>query len=62
MVALIEATIRRIVAAGNLAGILTGDEALARRYMAAGCVFTAVGIDTGLLARTTEAIARKFKD
>ncbi|WP_127092161.1 aldolase/citrate lyase family protein [Aquabacter cavernae] len=61
MVALIEATIRRIVAAGNRAGILTGDEALARRYMAAGCVFTAVGIDTGLLARTTEAIARKFK-
>jgi 4-hydroxy-2-oxoheptanedioate aldolase len=40
---------------------VTGDEALAQRYMAAGCVYTAVGIDNGFLARTTEAIARKFK-
>ena len=61
IVELIEKTIRRIVAAGKPAGILTGDEALARRYMAAGCTFTAVGIDTGLLARSTEAIAKKFK-
>jgi len=61
VVELIEKTVRRIVAAGNRAGILTADETLARRYMAAGCVYTAVGIDTGLLARTTEAIARKFK-
>lgn len=61
IVELIEKTIHRIVATGNRAGILTGDEALARRYMAAGCTFTAVGIDTGLLARTTEAVARKFK-
>ncbi|GGF78699.1 2,4-dihydroxyhept-2-ene-1,7-dioic acid aldolase [Azorhizobium oxalatiphilum] len=61
VVALIEKTIKRIVAAGNRAGILTPDETLARRYMAAGCVYTAVGIDTGLLARQTEAIARKYK-
>lgn len=61
IVELIEKTIHRIVAAGNRAGILTGDETLARRYMAAGCVFTAVGIDTGTLARTTEAIAAKYK-
>jgi 4-hydroxy-2-oxoheptanedioate aldolase len=61
IVELIETTIGRICAAGNRAGILTGDETLARRYMAAGCVFTAVGIDTGTLARTTEAIARKYK-
>lgn len=61
MVGLIEKTIARIVAAGNRAGILTADETLARRYMAAGCIFTAVGIDTGLLARTTEALARRFK-
>lgn len=62
IVELIEKTIGRIVAAGSRAGILTADETLARRYMAAGCVYTAVGIDTGLLARTTEAIARKFRD
>ena len=61
IVELIEASIRRIVATGKPAGILTGDEGLARRYMAAGCTFTAVGIDTGLLARSSEAIARKFK-
>lgn len=61
IVELIEKTIGRIVATGNRAGILTGDETLARRYMAAGCVFTAVGIDTGTLARTTEAIAAKYK-
>ncbi|HSI41889.1 MAG TPA: HpcH/HpaI aldolase/citrate lyase family protein [Xanthobacteraceae bacterium] len=60
IVELIEATIGRIVATGKPAGILTGDETLARRYMAAGCIFTAVGIDTGTLARTTEAIARKY--
>ncbi|HEY9215553.1 MAG TPA: HpcH/HpaI aldolase/citrate lyase family protein [Ancylobacter sp.] len=61
IVELIEKTIGRIIATGNRAGILTGDEMLARRYMAAGCTFTAVGIDTGLLARATEAIAKKYK-
>ena len=61
IVELIEKTIGRIVATGMPAGILTGDETLARRYIAAGCTFTAVGIDTGLLARATEAIAKKFK-
>ncbi|MFC5067253.1 HpcH/HpaI aldolase family protein [Flaviflagellibacter deserti] len=61
MVALIEKSIHRIVAAGNRPGILTGDESLARRYMAAGCIYTAVGLDTGILARGAEALARKFK-
>ncbi|MDF2999217.1 MAG: 4-hydroxy-2-oxovalerate aldolase [Xanthobacteraceae bacterium] len=61
IIELIEKTIYRIRTSGNRAGILTGDETLARRYMAAGCVFTAVGIDTGTLARTTEAIAAKYK-
>lgn len=60
VVELIETSIARILAAGKPAGILTGDETLARRYMAAGTTFTAVGIDTGLLARSTEAIAKKF--
>lgn len=61
IVELIERTLHRIVATGKPAGILTGDETLARRYMAAGSTFTAVGIDTGTLARSTEAIAKKFK-
>lgn len=62
IVEVIETSIRRIVAAGNRAGILTGDEALARRYMAAGCVYTAVGLDTGILARGAEALAKKYRN
>ncbi|MGQ4275088.1 aldolase/citrate lyase family protein [Terrihabitans sp. B22-R8] len=62
IVALIETAIGRIVAAGNRPGILTTDETLARRYIAAGCLFTAVGLDTAILARGAEALARKFRD
>ncbi|MCW0233891.1 MAG: HpcH/HpaI aldolase/citrate lyase family protein [Ferrovibrio sp.] len=61
VVTVIEQLIRRIVAGGNRAGILTGDEALARRYIAAGCIYTAVGSDTGLLARGSEALLKKFR-
>lgn len=61
VVDLIETSIARIVASGNRPGILTGDETLARRYMKAGCVFTAVGLDTGILARGAEALAKKYK-
>jgi 4-hydroxy-2-oxoheptanedioate aldolase len=57
----IKDAIRRIKAAGNVPGILTPDEKLARDYMAAGCLFTAVGSDSGLLARGSEAIAQRFK-
>jgi len=53
--------IRRIRAGGKAAGILTPDETLARRYMEAGATFTAVGSDIGLLARQSEALARRFK-
>lgn len=53
---------RRIVATGKAAGVLMGDEALARRYIAAGCTYTAVGSDIGLLARGAEALAGKFKN
>ncbi|MDF2995927.1 MAG: 2-dehydro-3-deoxyglucarate aldolase [Xanthobacteraceae bacterium] len=61
VVSLIEQLTGRIVAAGNRPGILTGDEALAKRYIAAGCIFTAVGSDAGLLARGSEALARRFR-
>lgn len=53
--------IRRIRAGGKAAGILTPDETLARRYIEAGTTFTAVGSDLGLLARQSEALARRFK-
>lgn len=56
VVAVIEAAIARIVAAGKPAGILTTDVALARRYMAAGCRFTAVGLDMSLLAAAARGL------
>jgi len=57
----IKTAIKRITAAGSIAGILTPDEKLARDYMAAGWVFTAVGSDSGLLARGSGQIAHRFK-
>ena len=59
--AVIDDTIKRITAAGNIPGILIGDEALARRYIDAGCLFTAVGGDVAILARGAEQLARRFK-
>ncbi|HZV19986.1 MAG TPA: HpcH/HpaI aldolase/citrate lyase family protein [Hyphomicrobiales bacterium] len=61
MVEEIENAIRRIRTCGNAPGILTSDETLARRYIAAGCLFTAVGADLGILARGAEALAAKFQ-
>ncbi|MFG1221829.1 aldolase/citrate lyase family protein [Xanthobacter wiegelii] len=58
----IEDGLRRITAAGNRGGVLVvGDEALARRYMAAGSVFTAVGVDAALFARSADALAKQYK-
>lgn len=57
----IEDAIARIRANGKAAGILIGDETLARRYIELGCAFTAVGVDTTLLTRGAEALARRFK-
>ena len=53
--------IARIVKAGKAAGILTPDENQARRYLDLGATFVAVGLDTNLLARTTSALAARFK-
>jgi len=61
VVDLIVQLIGRIGQAGNRAGILTGDEALAKGYIEAGCLFTAVGSDLGLLARGSEALAKRFR-
>lgn len=57
----IEDAMRRIVACGKAPGILTSDEALARRCIELGCLFTAVGADSGILARGSEQLARRFK-
>jgi 4-hydroxy-2-oxoheptanedioate aldolase len=57
---LIEDAIRRIRATGKAPGILVGDEALAKRCIDGGSLFTAVGTDTGILARGAEQLAAKY--
>lgn len=59
--AAIEDAIKRIKACGKPAGILTADEKLAQHYIDLGCLFTAVGSDLGILARTSEQLAARFK-
>ena len=58
--AAIEAAIATVTAAGKAAGILMADQALARRYLALGATFVAVGTDVTILARGVEALARAF--
>ena len=59
--AAISSAVKRIKAKGKPAGILTSVEADAKRYLAEGYQFVAVGTDMGLLARGGEALAAKFK-
>jgi 4-hydroxy-2-oxoheptanedioate aldolase len=58
---LLESAVMRLKAIGKPAGILTGNEDEARRYIAWGYTFVAVGADVGLLARGADALAKKFK-
>ncbi len=51
----------RIRHIGKAAGILTPDEAMAQHYIGLGASFVAVGLDTNLLARSTAALAARFK-
>ena len=52
---------RRVNAVGKAAGILTANEADARRYIEWGYRFVAVGSDLGLLAKNADALAKSFK-
>ena len=61
VVVVIEDALARIRSAGKPAGILTPDRDFARRCLDLGALFVAVGVDAGLLARATEALAREFK-
>ena len=62
VLAAIEAAIVRIVDSGKAAGILTTDHALARRYLALGCTFVAVGMDVRLLAASARALRADYAD
>jgi 4-hydroxy-2-oxoheptanedioate aldolase len=53
--------IARIQKAGKAAGILSTTEEQARKWLAAGAAFVAVGVDTMLLAAAASALAGKFK-
>jgi 4-hydroxy-2-oxoheptanedioate aldolase len=52
---------RRLGEVGRACGILTVNETEARRYIEWGYQFVAVGIDTNLLARSADALAKSFK-
>jgi len=60
VVPMIEEAMRRIRKAKRAPGYLTPVEADAKRMLAAGCLFCAVGADVGLLARSAEAVRKKF--
>ena len=47
--------------AGKAAGTLTGDQRLAREYLALGALFVAVGVDMSLLVRAAKDLAGAFK-
>jgi 4-hydroxy-2-oxoheptanedioate aldolase len=57
----IETAIAAILAAHKAPGILAVDEALARRCMAWGARFVAVGVEATLLARAARELASRFK-
>jgi len=57
----IEEAAKRLKAVGKPAGILTAKEDEARRYIAWGYTFVAVGSDVGVLANNADALAKKFK-
>lgn len=61
VLAAIDAGIKTIVASGKAAGILTGDNALARHYLALGATFVATGVDVLLYANAARQLAAEFR-
>jgi 4-hydroxy-2-oxoheptanedioate aldolase len=57
----IDDAIARIKACGKAPGILTGDEALAKHYVAQGCLFVAVGADQNVLRDSATALLQRIK-
>ena len=58
---MIEEAMRRIRKGGKAPGYLSPVEADAKKMLAAGALFVAVGADVGLLARGAEALREKFR-
>ena len=61
VVAEVERAIARVRALGKAPGVLTTDETLARRYIAAGSLFTAIGVDAAILVQHCDQLANRFK-
>jgi len=59
--AAIEDGIARILRAGKAPGILATSEDQARKWLTAGALFVAVGVDTMLLSAAATALLEKFK-
>ena len=59
--AALEDAVRRLKKIGKPAGILTPNEEEAKRFIAWGYTFVAVGADLGLLARGADGLAKRFK-
>lgn len=59
--AAIEDGIARILRAGKAPGILATSEAQARKWLAAGALFVAVGIDTMLLKSSATELLRRYR-
>jgi 4-hydroxy-2-oxoheptanedioate aldolase len=56
----IDKAMAQIIGKGVAPGILTGDKDLAHHYIDIGSMFTAVGVDAGLLARAADVLAKEF--
>lgn len=52
---------QRINKTGKAAGVLTPNEEEAKKFIAWGYAFVAVGADNGLLAKHADALAKRFK-
>lgn len=59
--AAIKDAVTRLKKVGKPAGMLTGNEEEARRYIEWGYLFVAVGADVGLLAKNADALCKRFK-
>ena len=60
VLAAIDAGIATVLRAGKAPGILATDPLLARRYLDAGALFVAVGVDASLLTRSARDLALAF--
>ena len=57
----VEAGLREVAASGKGGGVLSANETMVRRYLAAGANFVAVGVDALLLANATSELLARYR-